>query len=46
MLLNRTDTLDNLNVAQLDLRQRLQTKRGYPVLEHTLDLVSLDTTMS
>ena len=46
MLLNRTDTLDNLNVVQLDLRQRIQTKRGYPGLEHTVDLVSLDTSVS
>ena len=33
-------------MLQLDLRQRLQTKRGYPGLEHTVDLVSLGTSVS
>ena len=27
---NRVDTLDSIQVLQTDLRQRLQTKRGYP----------------
>jgi hypothetical protein len=39
---NRVDTLDNMNVMQMDLRQRLQTKRGFPGLEHTVDLATLD----
>jgi hypothetical protein len=43
---NRVDTLDDINVLQLDLRQRLQTKRGYPGLEHTVDLVTLSTSVS
>jgi hypothetical protein len=46
LVMNRVDTLDNMNVLQLDLRQRLQTKRGYPGLEHTVDLVSLLTSIS
>ena len=43
---NRVDTLDDINVLQLDLRQRLQTKRGYPGLEHTVDLATLSTSVS
>ncbi len=43
---NKPDTLDNINVLQLDLRQRFQTKRGYPGLEHTVDLVTLGTSVS
>ena len=43
---NKPDTLDSINVLQMDLRQRLQTKRGYPGLEHTVDLVSLGTSVS
>lgn len=40
------DTRDSLQVAQLDLRQRWQTKRGYPGLEHTVDLAILDLSAS
>lgn len=36
------DTLDDIQVVQLDWRQRLQTKRGYPGLEHTVDWLTLD----
>jgi hypothetical protein len=43
---NRADTLDNINVFQLDLRQRFQTKRGYPGLEHTVDVVTLGSSVS
>ena len=46
LVLNKPDTLDDINVLQLDLRQRLQTKRGYPGLEHTVDLVTLETSLS
>jgi hypothetical protein len=45
-LLNKVDTLDDIDVLQLDLRQRLQTKRGYPGEEHEVDLVTLDTSIS
>ena len=45
-LLDKVDTLDDIDVLQLDLRQRLQTKRGYPGEEHEVDLVTLDTSIS
>ena len=43
---NRVDTLDSVQVVQTDLRQRLQTKRGYPGLEHTVDVFSLGLSAS
>lgn len=43
---NRVDTRDDINVFQLDLRQRLQTKRGYPGAEHTVDFLTLDVSAS
>ena len=43
---NRPDTLDSMQVIQLDARQRLQTKRGFPGNEHVVDLVTLDLSMS
>ncbi len=43
---NRVDTLDNVNVLQGDLRQRFQTKRGYPGMEHTVDFLTLDVSAS
>lgn len=43
---NRVDTLDSIQVLQADLRQRLQTKRGYPGLEHTVDVVTLGLSAS
>ena len=39
---NRIDTLDDIDVLQLDLRQRWQTKRGYPAIEHIVDWMTLD----
>ncbi|MCS6851432.1 MAG: hypothetical protein NZ700_09735 [Gemmataceae bacterium] len=39
---NRVDTLDTVEVIQLDLRQRWQTKRGYPGLEHIIDWMTLE----
>jgi hypothetical protein len=39
---NRVDTLDDIHVLQLDNRHRFQTKRGYPGLEHTVDVFVLD----
>jgi hypothetical protein len=41
-----TDTLDRIDVLQLDLRQRLQTKRGYPGEEHIVDWMTLDLSAS
>ena len=43
---SKPDTLDDIQVVQLDWRQRLQTKRGYPGLEHTVDWLTLDLSAS
>lgn len=43
---DRVDTLDSVQVVQLDLRQRWQTKRGFPGLQHTVDLFTLDLSCS
>ena len=40
------DTLDDIDVFQLDLRQRWQTKRGYPGYEHIVDFMTLDLSAS
>ena len=39
---NRIDTLDSIDVLQLGMRQRWQTKRGYPGREHVIDWMTLD----
>jgi hypothetical protein len=39
---DRIDTLDTIEVLQADIRQRWQTKRGYPGLQHTVDWMTLD----
>jgi hypothetical protein len=39
---NRIDTLDTIQEFQLDLRQRWQTKRGFPGQEHVIDWMTLD----
>ncbi len=43
---NRIDTLDTIEVIQADIRQRLQTKRGYPGQQHTVDWMTLDLSAS
>jgi hypothetical protein len=43
---NRVDTLDDMEVFQADIRQRLQTKRGYPGMEHITDWMTLDLSAS
>jgi hypothetical protein len=43
---NEIDTLGDVEVIQGDIRQRLQTKRGYPGMEHTVDLLTLDVSAS
>ncbi|HKA06817.1 MAG TPA: hypothetical protein VKD71_06130 [Gemmataceae bacterium] len=43
---SKVDTLDDIQVAQFDWRQRWQTKRGYPGLEHTVDWLTLDLSAS
>jgi len=42
LLDNRIDTLDSIEVLQLDVRQRWQTKRGFPGQEHIIDWMTLD----
>jgi hypothetical protein len=39
---NRIDTLDTIEVVQADIRQRWQTKRGYPGQQHIIDWMTLD----
>ncbi|HEY1861242.1 MAG TPA: hypothetical protein VGG61_12845, partial [Gemmataceae bacterium] len=46
LVTNRVDTLDDIDVLQLDIRQRLQTKRGYPGMEHIIDWMTLDLSAS
>ena len=43
---NRIDTRDSMEVVQLEGRQRLQTKRGFPGAEHTVDWMTLNTSVS
>lgn len=43
---NRFDTLDHIEVLQLEMQQRLQTKRGFPGAEHIIDWMTLDTSVS
>ncbi len=43
---NRVDTRDSLNVLQADVRQRFQTKRGHPGMEHTVDFLTFDVSAS
>jgi len=42
----KPDTLDDIQVLQMDWQQRLQTKRGYPGLEHTVNWLTLDLSAS
>lgn len=39
---NKIDTLDSLEVVQVGLDQRLQTKRGFPGNQHTVDWMTLN----
>jgi hypothetical protein len=43
---DRIDTLDTIEVLQADIRQRWQTKRGYPGMQHTVDWMTLDVSGS
>jgi hypothetical protein len=43
---DRIDTRDTIEVLQADIRQRWQTKRGFPGLEHTVDYLTLDLSAS
>jgi hypothetical protein len=40
------DTRDTIEVLQTDLRQRWQTKRGFPGQEHVIDYLTLDLSAS
>jgi hypothetical protein len=40
------DTLDTIEVLQMDVRQRWQTKRGFPGQEHIVDYFTLDLSAS
>ena len=40
------DHLDDIHEVQLGWRQRFQTKRGYPGLEHTVDWLTVDLSAS
>jgi hypothetical protein len=42
LLTTAVDTLDSIEELQVDIRQRLQTKRGYPGQEHIIDWMTLD----
>jgi hypothetical protein len=42
----RVDTLESIEVFQLDLRQRWQTKRGFPGEQHIVDWMALDLSAS
>lgn len=43
---NRVDTLDSMQQVRLGLDQRLQTKRGFPGAEHTVDWMTLNLSAS
>ena len=43
---NSSDTLDTMNVVQLGIDQRWQTKRGFPGDEHVVDWMSLNVMAS
>jgi hypothetical protein len=42
LIMNRVDTRDDIQVLQMDIRQRWQTKRGYPGHQHIIDWMRLD----
>jgi len=46
LLDSKVDTLDTVQVVQTSVRQRWQTKRGYPGAEHITDYVTLNLSAS
>lgn len=46
LVMNRVDTRDDLQVVQAGVNNRLQTKRGMPGREHTVDWMSLNLSAS
>jgi len=43
---NRIDTVDTIEAVQMELRQRWQTKRGFPGAQHIIDWMTLDTSFT
>jgi hypothetical protein len=43
---NKIDTLDGIQELTLDIRQRWQTKRGYPGAQHIVDFMTLDVSVT
>jgi hypothetical protein len=43
LLWDRIDTLSTVEELQMDIRQRWQTKRGFPGYQHIVDWMTLDT---
>jgi hypothetical protein len=46
LVFDKVDTLDSIDEFTLDLRQRWQTKRGFPGQEHIVDWMTLDLSAS
>jgi hypothetical protein len=46
LVLNKIDTLDSIDEVQLGIRQRWQTKRGFPGQQHIIDWMTLDVQAS
>jgi hypothetical protein len=46
LVLNRIDTRDDMEVVQLGIDQRWQTKRGFPGKQHIIDWMTLNLSMS
>jgi hypothetical protein len=46
LVTDRVDTLDTVEVLQADIRQRWQTKRGFPGQQHIVDWMTLDLSAS
>ena len=46
LIMSRIDTRDTVEVLQMDLRQRWQTKRGLPGAQHIVDWMTLDLSAS
>ncbi len=46
LIFSNIDTLDDIEVIQLGVRQRWQTKRGFPGREHIIDWMTLNLTGS
>jgi lipopolysaccharide export system protein LptA len=45
-LMTAPESVDDLHVLRMDIRQRLQTKRGLPGQRHVIDWMTLDTAVA